>query len=111
MKFSEKMCLKITLKNQGFAFSVEDAFFGKPEPPLPTPPHPPPPSTTLSSISRFRVKLIFLDSSPPPGFPKNVYGVGSWGIISEDNPAGHCFVLRNLVPASFFTIVLLKMHV
>ena len=43
MKFSEKMCLKITLKNQGFAFSVEDAFFGKLEPPLPTPPPQPPP--------------------------------------------------------------------
>ena len=32
MKFSGKMCLKITLKvpkNQGFTFSLEDAFFEK----------------------------------------------------------------------------------
>ena len=25
-----------------------------------------------------------------------------WGIILGDNPAGHCFVLRDLVPLSFF---------
>ena len=25
-----------------------------------------------------------------------------WGIILGDNPAGHCFVLRVLVPSSFF---------
>ena len=25
-----------------------------------------------------------------------------WGIILGDNPAGHCFVLRNLVPMSSF---------
>ena len=34
MKFSEKMCLKITLKvikNQGFTLPVEDIFFEKPQ--------------------------------------------------------------------------------
>ena len=36
-----------------------------------------------------------------------------WGIILGANPAEHCFVLRDLVPMSFFKkamIVLLKMH-
>ena len=34
MKFSGKICLKIILKvteNQGFTFSLEDTFFGKPQ--------------------------------------------------------------------------------
>ena len=34
MKFSEKMCFKITLKvakNQGFTLSLEDTFFKKPQ--------------------------------------------------------------------------------
>ena len=36
------------------------------------------------------------------------------GIIVGDNPAGHCFVLRNLLPMSFFKlvmIVLLKIYI
>ena len=36
------------------------------------------------------------------------------GIILGDNPAGHCFVLRNLLPMSFFKLVmtvLLKIYI
>ena len=42
------------------------------------------------------------------GFPQR-----SSGIIQGDNPAGHCFVLRDLFPMSFFKlvkIVLLKIE-
>ena len=40
-------------------------------------------------------------------FLKEIF-LGQWSIILRDNPAGHCFVLRNLVPMSF---LLLKMFV
>ena len=29
------------------------------------------------------------------------------GIILADNPAGHCFVLRNLFPMGFFKLVMI----
>ena len=41
------------------------------------------------------------DSSPFPGFPINIYG-DTWGIILRDNVVGNYFVLRDLVPTSFF---------
>ena len=41
------------------------------------------------------------DSSPSPGFPINIYG-DTWGIILRDNVVGDYFVLRDLVPTSFF---------
>ena len=64
--------------------------------------------------------------SPSPGFPTKIWGKGGtvhvwWeqqsnskrgavfgkrrdagGIILGENPAGHCFVLKNLVLTSFF---------
>ena len=39
--------------------------------------------------------------------------LGEESIILGDNPAGHCFVLRDLIPMKFFKyviIVKLKMH-
>ena len=49
------------------------------------------------------------DSSPSPGFPmfRGEDEGGGWGIIPGDNPAGKCFVLRNLVPTSFFKQVMI----
>ena len=41
------------------------------------------------------------DFPPSLGFPINVFGV-KWCIIVGDNPAGNWFVLRDLVPTSFF---------
>ena len=38
-------------------------------------------------------------------FPINVLG-GQLGIILGDNPAGHCFVLTNLVPMRFLKSLL-----
>ena len=34
----------------------------------------------------------------------NIFGKkrDTWGIILGDNPAGYCFLLRDLVPSSFF---------
>ena len=31
----------------------------------------------------------------------------TWGIILGNNPAGHCFVLKDLVPLSFFKQVMI----
>ena len=79
-----------------------------------------------SSYRVIRWKLLFhgegmtLLIAEELNFIKEIFG-GQWGIILGDNPAGHCFVLRNLVPMSFLLlkmyapenkmIMLLKMHV
>ena len=59
MKFSGKMCIKITLKvtkNQSFTLSLEDTIFEKPQRMSNWPPPPPPPPP----ICRFRVKVELL---------------------------------------------------